>query len=457
MSKKVEAMHWQLLRLCNTNTQFGQRKRPQNNPRNRDWNAMSIRSIVTQRVCRDVAGMFGRWMEERHPEIKMVRDLRAEHALEWLREKQAKGLAARSLKSYRERLTKLARRAKWRGWCDSVELITGRLSEVEIGDVRSLETRVKGGGYSEAEVRRLFAEVALRDESAALVCRVILGAGLRASESVTLTRRQVVEGIERGQTMLKKSQTKGGKERTALFNADSRGALRELLVRSGWGPRPLALRESPLKTRRYVYRVLTESAKSLGIRPRGLHGLRATAVRRWFRVQRMRGASKLDALRYVSLRSGHGRLVIAGAYLQPGPGEKVRVRSKARGAGGAKVPDAWKGREGALERLLAIGRALMHETGMTPGDLVEMRLEELDDVLRRGYAVVRGQWQPVSRAIRRVLEGQREGDYAGKKYPFRLGLRAEEAKRLWSAQPMPPSAAVRAQKGRKAGAAVAES
>jgi len=130
----------------------------------------------------------------------------------------------------------------------------------------------------------------------------------------------------------------------------------------------------------------------------------------------------------VVLAIGHRRVAkhLLGAYLGPGPGERWEHRQAAPGA----VPEPWRGREGALERVLAVGRALLTATGMSAEELVGMRLAELDTHVRRGYVVVGGQARPLDIALLRLLRRLRETEFVGLRYPWRMRVAPGEAVRL---------------------------
>ena len=408
-------MHNQLRSVVLENTQIGEAKRRGGTERDKSWNAMSIRSYKTRKVCDDLAKQFGRWMEERHQEVKWARDIRGEF-VEWIREIERRGAAPSTLVTYVRRWKKIVRRMEGRGWCRAADLLVPLEGLVWPG-ARALEARRRGGAYAPREAQAVMAVMAGRDAVAALAYRVMLRCGLRSEEVFTLTREQVQAGGQVGRFLLTGTQAKGGRGRWVEVDAEARGVMRDVLAVSGWAGRPFALRATPTKTRKYMWRLVTEAAKGLGVRPRGLHGARATAIRRWVKGAKFRMEEK-EALRHASERAGHSRVDVTSAYTEPGPGE-------ARGAVKYEVPEVWAGRVEVLQKIAETGIELAEAMGQPAEWILEIPRPEMESAVRIGM------WGGVILSIRLTM-GMRLVMEATprRQYPFRAGLGRGQALRI---------------------------
>ena len=408
-------MHNQLRSVVLQDTQIGEPKRRGGTERDKSWNAMSIRSYKTRKVCDDLAKQFGGWMEGRHPEVKWARDIRGEF-VEWIRELEGRGAAPSTLVTYVRRWKKIVRRMEGRGWCRAADLLAPLEGLVWPG-ARALEARRRGGAYAPREAQAVMAVIAGRDAVAALAYRVMLRSGLRSEEVFTMTREQVQAGAQRGRFFLTGTQAKGGRARWVEADAEARAALGNALAVSGWAAKPFALRATPTKTRKYVWRLVTEAAKGLGVRPRGLHGARATAIRRWVKGAKFRMEEK-EALRHASERAGHSRVDVTSAYTEPGPGE-------ARGAVKYEVPEVWAGRVEVLRKIAETGLELAGAMGQPAEWILGVPRPEMESAVRIGM------WRGVllsvrlTLAIRSVLEATPR-----RQYPFRAGLGRDRALRM---------------------------
>ena len=373
----MAGLRQQFIRLGTERTELGQPKRRSGRTADRRWNAASLRSISTRKACIRTWLEWADWLREMHPTVRAVREIEPQMALEWLRELQARGRSDSTVRQYRSRLRKAALRAEARGWGPRTG-IAGRLGELSL-QPRRLDNRRRGGAYSNPEAKRLLERVAGLDPAVGVALRAKLACGLRATELFCLKRAQVMEGLQVGQFHLEPSQTKGGRPRQVRVNDAGRTAFREALVSSGWAERPFALAETPGASTRRAWRVVRRACRELGIRMRGLHGLRATAARRWMAAARMRGLDPQAAAMDVSRRLGHGRPEVTAAYLAPGPGEGGYPEARVEA-----VPERWRGHEADLERVLAAGRALGAVTGLSPPDLVEISAASLRCALRTG-------------------------------------------------------------------------
>jgi len=407
---KAWHMHNQLRSVVLNNTQIGQSKRRGGGAKDESWNAMSIRSYKTKKVCDDLAKQFGKWMEVRHPEVKYARDIRGEF-VEWIREVEARGGAESTLVTYVRRWKKIVRRMESRGWCKAAELLAP-LEGLAWPGARALEKRRRGGAYTLAEARAVVARVALRDERAGLAFTVMLRCGLRAEEVFTLTRGQVAEGVQRGRFFLMGTQAKGGRARWVDVDLEARAALQGALVVSGWAERPFAVRRKVVGSRQWVWRLVTDAAKGAGVLPRGLHGARATAIRRWAQSARLWTDEK-EALRYASERAGHSRVEVTRAYTEPGPGE-----ARARRATGYKVPAVWDGRVDVLRKIAETGLELAGAMGEGQEWILNVPRSEMESAVRIGM------WRGVLLSVRLTLAMRSVMEATPRtQYPFRAGLK----------------------------------
>jgi len=422
----LAGLRQQFIRLGTEHTHLGQPKRRSGSAADRRWNAQSIRSIGTRNACIRTWVQWADWLRLRHPDVGLVREIEPGMALEWLRELQARGVSDSTVRQYRSRLRKAALRAEARGWCPA-KRIAGRLGELSL-EPRRLDTRRRGGAYSNVEAKRLLERVARDDAAVGVALRAKLACGLRASELFCLRRDQVMQGAQVGRMRLDPSQTKGGRPREVWVNPAGRTAFREALVASGWADRPFALEATPVASARRAWRVVRRGCRELGIRCRGLHGLRATAARRWMAAARMhakrQGLGAEAAALEVSVRMGHGRPQVTAAYLAPGPGEN------GFGAAVQAVPERWRGREGELQALVATGRELARVLGLEPDRVLGISAADLRRALRTGCLTTSRGTSPlplgIHRSVRRAIELT-----PGSRYPFRAYLEPGPARRLW--------------------------
>lgn len=406
---KAWHLHNQLRAVVCENLQIGQAKRRSGSSSDRAWNAMAIRSIKTQRLCLDLATSIGRWVEVHHPEITKARDIRAEIFKEWLAEAAERGVAETTQMAYLRRWKKIVRRMEARGWCRA-EALLEPVADLRWPGATALDRRRRGGGYTESEAQRLVRHVGARDERAGWVCTVIWRCGLRSEEAFTLSREQLQRGVEEGRFELRPSQAKGGRVRVVRVNGRAQAVLCVTLGATA-EPRPLALRATPGRSRRYVWRLVRRAAEALGIRSRGLHGFRVTAVRRWVRECRRSGLGERAALRRTAVRAGHGRVDVLNAYTTAGPGEYAPYT----------LPEAWCGRRVELRRVAATAAAV-EALGLVAVDVTR---HEMASAVRSGALGGHPVDLRLSTELRWVLAA-----VPRRRYPLRAGLSRAAALRL---------------------------
>lgn len=405
-------IHNQLRAVVWENLQIGQAKRRGGSASDHAWNAAAIRSYKTQMLCLDLAKSFGVWVEAHHPEIVWARQIGGEIFAEWLGEARLRGVAGTTQMAYLRRWRKIVRRMEARGWCRA-ETLLSPLADLRWPRATALERRRRGGGYTESEAQRLVRNVGVRDERAGWVCVLLWRCGLRAEEACTLSRDQMQRGVEEGRFELRSSQAKGGRARGVRVDGRAGAALRAAL-RATAEPRPLALRATPGESRRYVWKLVKTAAGELGIRMRGLHGFRATAVRRWVRGYRRAGLGERAALQRAAVRAGHGRVDVLDAYTTAGPGEYAPYA----------LPEAWSGRRAELRRLAAAAAAV-EALGMVAADVAR---SEVVAAVRSGALRRRPVDLRLCGELRWVLS-----EVPRRRYPLRAGLSRPGAVRLRAA------------------------
>lgn len=405
-------MHSQLRAVVWENLQIGQAKRRGGSASDHAWNAAAIRSYKTQMLCLDLANSFGVWVEAHHPEIVWARQIGGEIFAEWLGAAAARGVAETTLMAYLRRWKKIVRRMEARGWCRSEELLAP-LAGLRWPGATALERRRRGGGYTESEAQRLVRNVGVRDERAGWVCVLLWRCGLRAEEAFTLSREQLQRGLSEGAFTLRSSQAKGGRVRRVRVDGRAAAVLRAALGVTA-EPRPLALGATPGRSRRYVWRLVRSAAEAQGIRMRGLHGFRTTAVRRWVGGYRRSGLGERAALRRAAVRAGHGRVEVLNAYTTAGPGEHALYA----------LPEAWSGRRAELRRLAAAAAAV-EALGLVAADVAR---SEVVAAVRSGALRGRPVDLRMGGELRWVLAA-----VPRRRYPLRGGLSRAAAVRLRAA------------------------
>ena len=270
-------------------------------------------------------------------------------------------------------------------------------------------------------MRALISEVHRHDPTAALALRVLAGTGMRAAELLTLDLEQVRQLATRGRCTLRPGQAKGGRIRWVYATADARAACADVAVRGG--PRPFACARTVTASRWRLWRTLRRAADSLGIRGRGLHGLRTYHLRGLYLSARQKGQSVQSARRLVTTRAGHRRLRATYAYTSPGPGEPAAAPPRT-------VPACWTGR---AEDLAMVCAAAAWCAEVLQEDLVAVAGRErqwVEAAVRTG--ILRGQRRARSLSLRET-DRLREvlARTAGMHYPFRLGCRTAAQAAAW--------------------------
>lgn len=166
---------------------------------------------------------------------------------------------------------------------------------------RHLAWRVKGGGYSLAQIPAILAAAAPQYRPA-LEAQWQLG--LRVAE-VTMP----VQAVDWAQGVIV-VKGKGGKIRTVPIPASYRATLQAQCV--GKADTDKLFGGSPRSLQRQMVAV---SAK-LGIQAHGTHGLRYAYAQRRYQELLSEGLADVDARRQVSRELGHERLSITSLYLQ---------------------------------------------------------------------------------------------------------------------------------------------
>lgn len=408
-------LHNQLRSVVLRDTQLGQPKRRKGTESDARWNAMAIRSYKTRRLCTDLAKSFGLWVEVHHPEITLARNIRGEVFREWLSEAAARGVAESTLAAYLRRWKKIVRRMEARGWCHACDLLAP-LEGLSWPGATALDRRRRGGGYDESEARRLVRWVLVRDAHAGRALEVMVRCGLRSEETFTINAGQVRQALATGGFELLPSQAKGGRVRHVGVDARAQAALRAAQAVAPDAARPLALRRTPAASRRYAWRLVTAGVRALGVRSRGLHGLRATAIRRWVRGGRLQGLPLREARRRAAERAGHSREAVIDAYTTAGPGEPREP---------VELPAAWVGRAAELRQVLGTGVAVSGRLGRPAAWALDLPRWEVEAAVRSGALAGASVGIELGRALAGVLAA-----VPRRRYPLRAGLSRAAAVRL---------------------------
>lgn len=268
--------------------------------------ATGICSYRTYDAYREVSDDFARFAEAHG--VRDVRDLRPEHAADFLREKLAAGLSCNSLRTYAAALGKLdnalGRAPRKMHIPASARILPG------VEEVRAQFNRE--APRLDQERRAYFKPAAvveaMRDDAHRLIGRVQLTGGLRISEALGLRRQDLrgetsdpVLGTPCGEVSVK---GKGGFRRSAFLPAPVYRELAEHLCAAGG---------TQVEYKSYL-EDLRQAADSTGDLWGGSHGLRHSYARGFLTQAATVGLTSEDAMREASERLGHHRLSILKIY-----------------------------------------------------------------------------------------------------------------------------------------------
>jgi integrase len=201
------------------------------------------------------------------------------------------------------------------------------------------------GAYQMREARKIIRAVEAFDPLSALVLELQLSSGARLREAVTVRSDLIrdkrpgqllepgspseLRGIDSGRSVLF-LEGKGGRQRVVEL-LDQR-ILDKLDLSRQY---PLRSDQTQTTQMRAVQRALRRACDELKIKPRGTHGLRATAAQEHFRRQLAAGISEEQAQQATARWLGHGRTQVLKHYLaadQAGQTGKLKRSPKSAGS-----------------------------------------------------------------------------------------------------------------------------
>jgi len=242
-------------------------------------------SYGTYNTVFDKTMTFLRWLSEHHPVVKTLSELTIEMTQEYIDELFRRGKAA-SAQTVLAALRKTQEGARCKGWIRQDFVPVEWHARVE---------HIPRGGYPFTEADALIVWLNRRAREYARAACFIRSSGARIDEVFHL-RSDLID-FERGRVSLK---GKGGKIRSVEVLHPQQLEEMRILGRFVF-MRP----DNVLRWVDNFERVVREGCDALGIKRRGVHGLRATAAREFLQRQIRLGATEQEARRLLAVWLGH--------------------------------------------------------------------------------------------------------------------------------------------------------
>lgn len=243
--------------------------------------------------------------------IRMLRDLRPEH-LGLLKSLMINdGLADVTIRNELSSWRKLAHALNATGWntIAPTELVAPEL-------YTGLSQGSPRGGYSIKQAEEIIAHIERthrRGAELGQMARLVLASGLRHTEVARLRENDLDR--DAGDILVRSTNAKGGRRRLITISTDGpcrdgmRAAINAIPVGGNW-----LFLNGPAVARR-LQEAIRNACDDLGIKRRGIHGLRGTFAERYI-IERMNaGLSEDDARDELTRLLGHNRRAVTYSYV----------------------------------------------------------------------------------------------------------------------------------------------
>lgn len=255
-------------------------------------NGARVFSYADRKNLIDVASNFSNWMKQEHPEVKQVKDVKANHIQGFLNSKKDTCSQA-TLKQYANKFNKLEKVV------NSTYNTNANYKGFAIPTTKE-QTKIRNSSMSKSDFKKLEAGFSNSRSSAKTAIQLTARAGLRVSECTKLQGRDI--NLSKG--VIKVKDGKGGRDREVPIRPEDRAYFTDLKAQYQDYERICPVQTDSIN--KAIERELEKQGLKEKYEDTSIHSIRKMYAQDEFDRLREEGHSISESLKEVSKLLGHG-------------------------------------------------------------------------------------------------------------------------------------------------------